>query len=264
MPTPVVGPNEVTQAVPSPVATPSPEAETAMLPKISDATDRSERSDRSERPSARDAAGAADETTVLPPVRDVREARDEHPADRVPRGIFRDERRPTPQRRGRTSAPGSCRRSAIRTPPRTLPRSGGRAVGVLVRTGPRRPRWTICRRWRTSCSAITTVTTRTPAPPDAAAARAAERSRLTGPGRIPGRRSRVPGTDRIAGIVRPFPHNGKPEPYTTTGRAVTHDRMGRPGRPGPSAGAARRRRPGRRCAGHRQSRRGSGCRRGRG
>ncbi len=94
MPTPVVGPNEVTQAVPSPVATPSPETETAMLPKISDATDRSERSersDRSERPSARDAAGAADETTVLPPVRDVREARDEHPADRVPRGIFRDE-----------------------------------------------------------------------------------------------------------------------------------------------------------------------------
>ncbi|MGW1731606.1 dTMP kinase [Streptomyces sp. NPDC001999] len=91
VPTPVVGPNEVTQAVPSPVAAPSPEAETAMLPKISDATDRSERSDRSERPSARDAAGAADETTVLPPVRDVREARDEHPADRVPRGIFRDE-----------------------------------------------------------------------------------------------------------------------------------------------------------------------------
>ncbi|MFE7791265.1 dTMP kinase [Streptomyces sp. NPDC057460] len=89
VPTPVVGPNEVTQAVPSPVATPSPEDETAMLPKISDATDRSE---RSERPPARDAAGAADETTVLPPVRDVREARDEHPADRVPRGIFRDER----------------------------------------------------------------------------------------------------------------------------------------------------------------------------
>ncbi|MFF3056801.1 dTMP kinase [Streptomyces sp. NPDC057909] len=92
VPTPVVGPNEVTQAVPSPVATPSPEDETAMIPKISDATDRSEGSERSERPSARDAAGAADETTVLPPVRDVREARDEHPADRVPRGIFRDER----------------------------------------------------------------------------------------------------------------------------------------------------------------------------
>ncbi|MCX5312307.1 dTMP kinase [Streptomyces sp. NBC_00154] len=92
VPTPVVGPNEVTQAVPSPVATPSPEDETAMLPKVSDATDRSEGSERSERPPVRDAAGAADETTVLPPVRDVREARDEHPADRVPRGIFRDER----------------------------------------------------------------------------------------------------------------------------------------------------------------------------
>lgn len=88
VPTPVVGPNEVTQAVPSPVTTPTPEAETAMLPKISDATDRSE---RAERPSARHAAGAADETTVLPPVRDVREAPGEHPADRVPRGIFRDE-----------------------------------------------------------------------------------------------------------------------------------------------------------------------------
>ncbi|MGW1710679.1 dTMP kinase [Streptomyces sp. NPDC002206] len=115
VPTPVVGPNEVTQAVPSPVATPSPEAETAMLPEISDATDRSQ---RSERPSAWDAAGAADETTVLPPVRDVREARDEHPADRVPRGIFRDERpagaaaerenertRELPQVSGRHAAP---------------------------------------------------------------------------------------------------------------------------------------------------------------
>nr|WTB32100.1 dTMP kinase [Streptomyces sp. NBC_00830] len=89
VPTPVVDPNEVTQPVPSPVATPSTEAETAMLPKISDASDRSE---RSERPSARDTTGAADETTALPSVRDVREARDEHPADRVPRGIFRDER----------------------------------------------------------------------------------------------------------------------------------------------------------------------------
>lgn len=37
----------------------------------------------------------------------------------------------------------------------------------------------------------------------------------------------------------------------TTGRAVTRVRMGRPGRPGPRAGAARCRRPGRRRAGHR-------------
>ncbi|MDF6043200.1 dTMP kinase [Streptomyces sp. JH14] len=85
VPTPMVGPNEITQPVPSPVAPPSPEAETAMLPKFSERSDRSEHDDRSERPSARDAAGAADETTVLPAVRD------EHPADRVPRGIFRDE-----------------------------------------------------------------------------------------------------------------------------------------------------------------------------
>lgn len=88
VPTPIVNPNDVTQPVPSPVTPPSPsdEAETAMIPKIHD---------RSERPGA---AGAADETAVLPPVRDVRDARaardarDANPADRVPRGIFRDER----------------------------------------------------------------------------------------------------------------------------------------------------------------------------
>ncbi|MFG2629311.1 dTMP kinase [Streptomyces sp. NPDC048473] len=84
VPTPIVNPNDVTQPVPSPVTPPAPspsgEAETAMIPKIHD------RSDRSGRP------GAADETAVLPPVRDVRDARDANPADRVPRGIFRDER----------------------------------------------------------------------------------------------------------------------------------------------------------------------------
>ncbi|MFE7398611.1 dTMP kinase [Streptomyces sp. NPDC057557] len=88
VPTPIVNPNDVTQPVPSPVTPPSPadEAETAMIPKIHD---------RSVRPGA---AGAADETTVLPPVQDVRDARaardarDANPADRVPRGIFRDER----------------------------------------------------------------------------------------------------------------------------------------------------------------------------
>ncbi|MFD4941013.1 dTMP kinase [Streptomyces sp. NPDC058409] len=88
VPTPIVNPNDVTQPVPSPVTPPSPsdEAETAMIPKIHD---------RSERPGA---AGAADETTVLPPVQDVRDARaardarEANPADRVPRGIFRDER----------------------------------------------------------------------------------------------------------------------------------------------------------------------------
>ncbi|MFJ7492779.1 dTMP kinase [Streptomyces sp. NPDC097727] len=88
VPTPIVNPNDVTQPVPSPVTPPAPadEAETAMIPKIHD---------RSVRPGA---AGAADETTVLPPVQDVRDARaardarDANPADRVPRGIFRDER----------------------------------------------------------------------------------------------------------------------------------------------------------------------------
>ncbi|WP_327245659.1 dTMP kinase [Streptomyces sp. NBC_01320] len=80
VPTPVVSPNEVTQPVPSPVDTPSDQAETAMIPRITDP---------SERPAVRDATGSADETAVLPPVRDVG---DEQPADRVPRGIFRDER----------------------------------------------------------------------------------------------------------------------------------------------------------------------------
>ncbi|GAA3483728.1 dTMP kinase [Streptomyces yanii] len=80
VPTPVVSPNEVTQPVPSPVDTPSDQAETAMIPRITDP---------SERPAARDATGSADETAVLPPVRDVG---DEQPTDRVPRGIFRDER----------------------------------------------------------------------------------------------------------------------------------------------------------------------------
>ncbi|MEV6165174.1 dTMP kinase [Streptomyces sp. NPDC052052] len=80
VPTPIINPNDVTQPVPSP-ARPAPtsdEAETAMIPKVHERPD-----DRSGRPGP---AGAADETTVLPPVRD------ENPTDRVPRGIFRDER----------------------------------------------------------------------------------------------------------------------------------------------------------------------------
>ncbi|MFD8823985.1 dTMP kinase [Streptomyces sp. NPDC059605] len=82
VPTPIVNPNDVTQQVPSPTtpSTRSDEAETAMLPKIDD------------RPGA---PGAADETAVLPPVRDAaqaRETRSARPEDRVPQGIFRDER----------------------------------------------------------------------------------------------------------------------------------------------------------------------------
>ncbi|MFF9569429.1 dTMP kinase [Streptomyces sp. NPDC014685] len=81
VPTPIVNPNDVTQQVPSPAtpATGSDEAETAMLPKVDD------------RPGT---PGAADETAVLPPVRDTaqpRETRSARPEDRVPRGIFRDE-----------------------------------------------------------------------------------------------------------------------------------------------------------------------------
>lgn len=64
VPTPVVNPNEITQPVP--VARPDrPSDETAVLPPVRD----------------------ADETAVLPPVRD------EAPSDRVPPGVFRDERR---------------------------------------------------------------------------------------------------------------------------------------------------------------------------
>ncbi|MEU9057777.1 dTMP kinase [Streptomyces sp. NPDC048430] len=66
VPTPVVNPNEITQPVP--VARPdrpTPEAdETTVLPPVRD----------------------ADETAVLPPVRDG------NPSDRVPPGVFRDER----------------------------------------------------------------------------------------------------------------------------------------------------------------------------
>ncbi|MFI6419662.1 dTMP kinase [Streptomyces sp. NPDC050842] len=72
---PTVSPNEVT------VATPivRPEAETAVMPKIRDPR-------------------AVDETAVLPPVRDPRVS---DPADRVPQGIFRDERtQPQPQGHG--------------------------------------------------------------------------------------------------------------------------------------------------------------------
>ncbi|MFF1835086.1 dTMP kinase [Streptomyces sp. NPDC058231] len=82
VPTPVVRPNDVTQPVPSPVARPDGDAETSLLPKFTD---------RPGRPAPRDAAGSADETSVLPSVRDVRQTRDDQPEDRVPRGFFRDE-----------------------------------------------------------------------------------------------------------------------------------------------------------------------------
>ncbi|MFJ8854533.1 dTMP kinase [Streptomyces sp. NPDC102437] len=80
VPTPIVNPNDVTQQVPAPdssTSSSSDEAETAMIPKIHDWSGRAGGSG---------APGAADETTVLPPVRET------NPADRIPRGIFRDER----------------------------------------------------------------------------------------------------------------------------------------------------------------------------
>ncbi|MCX4847108.1 dTMP kinase [Streptomyces sp. NBC_00893] len=93
VPTPIINPNDVTQQVPAPdgssssaspsSASSSDEAETAMIPKIHGRPGGSGRSGGS---GGSGAAGAADETTVLPPVRDT------DPADRIPRGMFRDER----------------------------------------------------------------------------------------------------------------------------------------------------------------------------
>ncbi|MFE7596906.1 dTMP kinase [Streptomyces sp. NPDC057494] len=75
---PTVSPDEITvatpivkpEAEPKPKASERPEAETAVLPQIRDPRE-------------------ADETAVLPPVRDSRPS---DPVDRVPQGIFRDER----------------------------------------------------------------------------------------------------------------------------------------------------------------------------
>ncbi|MEV5600293.1 dTMP kinase [Streptomyces sp. NPDC052299] len=85
VPTPIVDPNEITQPVPAPVDPesgsgrgrgpwPSDQDETTVIPKFSD---------------------DSEETTVLPAVPDAGRgggARESDPADRVPRGIFRDER----------------------------------------------------------------------------------------------------------------------------------------------------------------------------
>ncbi|MFI8254413.1 dTMP kinase [Streptomyces filamentosus] len=82
-----VSPNEVT--VPTPVVRPEdprPEAETAVLPQVTDrAAD-----ETAVLPPVRDTA--ADETAVLPAVRDERPgARRTDPVDRVPQDFFRDE-----------------------------------------------------------------------------------------------------------------------------------------------------------------------------
>ncbi|TRV75219.1 dTMP kinase [Streptomyces sp. 130] len=85
VPTPIVDPNEITQPVPAPADPesgsgrgrgpwPSDQDETTVIPKFSD---------------------DSEETTVLPAVRDTGRdgaVRESGPADRVPPGIFRDER----------------------------------------------------------------------------------------------------------------------------------------------------------------------------
>ncbi|MEL5958539.1 dTMP kinase [Streptomyces sp. CLV115] len=130
VPTPIVNPNDVTQQVPAPdgsssSASPSSpsssdEDETKMIPRIHDLPGGSGRS------GGAGAAGAADETTVLPPVRDT------DPTDRIPRGMFRDER-------PAASAPES---ENERT--RELPQVGGwdgrQHAEHQERSGGRRPR----------------------------------------------------------------------------------------------------------------------------
>ncbi|GGW55440.1 dTMP kinase [Streptomyces xantholiticus] len=79
VPTPVARPDDITQEVPMPGGA---HDETSVLPQVPD------EAETSVLPPVRDDR-ATDETAVLPPVGDARPA---DPADRVPRGIFRDER----------------------------------------------------------------------------------------------------------------------------------------------------------------------------
>ncbi|MFD6281045.1 dTMP kinase [Streptomyces sp. NPDC060209] len=126
VPTPVVNPNEITQPVP--VARPDRPVrdadETAVLPPVRD----------------------ADETAVLPPVRD-----DASPSDRVPPGVFRDERRASGAESENERRSATTRRPDGRL--RTLPAAGSGRVP----TGPRRRRSTICRPWPTNCSVARTT-----------------------------------------------------------------------------------------------------------
>ncbi|MFF0445813.1 dTMP kinase [Streptomyces sp. NPDC004609] len=140
VPTPVVRPDEVTQEVPK-VSPPADSAETAVLPSVSSgpagpsgpsrpsrpsrtakkagatgtagaagagrAAGRADGADRSDGSDKADGADGSDvaETAVLPPVRD------ESPEDRVPPGIFRDERAGSPGARGASRVPGTPRAS---------------------------------------------------------------------------------------------------------------------------------------------------------
>ncbi|MFD3651438.1 dTMP kinase [Streptomyces cyaneofuscatus] len=140
VPTPIVNPNEITQQVPAARPEedkPSGDDETTTLPRITD--ERSERDgsggrdarDGREAREAREARGtrdarAADETAVLPPVRD------DHPSDRVPKGYFRDE--------GPASPPAESENERTRELPQVEdPRAAGQA-GDESRARRKRPR----------------------------------------------------------------------------------------------------------------------------
>ncbi|MFF9398122.1 dTMP kinase [Streptomyces sp. NPDC014744] len=87
VPTPIVDPNDVTQQVPSPTTRPArSDDETAILPPVRDG-----------QPPVRDArrprdTGGAHDVRESRDAWSARDARSADPADRVPRGIFRDER----------------------------------------------------------------------------------------------------------------------------------------------------------------------------
>lgn len=157
----VVQPDDVTQTVPVPKADPAAGSagsagsadETAVLPPVR-------------------ATGPADETAVLPPVRptgtgEAPATRPAAPRARTPRRGRRPgaprRTRPTGSRRASSATRATTRPVSCRSPPRTAGRAG------RARTGRRRLRWTICRRWRTSCW-DGTGTTRTTRAGDRAAA----------------------------------------------------------------------------------------------
>ncbi|MEU0161892.1 dTMP kinase [Streptomyces sp. NPDC006261] len=147
VPTPIVNPNEITQQVPTarpeegPASGPasgsgaaSGDDETAMLPRITDersGRDAREARDTRDARDARDAREArdADETAVLPPVRD------DQPSDRVPKGYFRDE--------GPASPPAESENERTRELPQVEdPRAAGQSGdGSRARRKRPRPDW---------------------------------------------------------------------------------------------------------------------------
>ncbi|MBT2487824.1 dTMP kinase [Streptomyces sp. ISL-96] len=134
VPTPVVRPDEVTQTVETPrvdMRKDDPPAraadETAVLRPVRD---------------VRDAGPAADETAVLPPVRDVRPAEEtavlpqvrDEPSDRVPPGFFRDEA--SEDRRG-----GEDSNERTRELPWFDPEAAHSTAGQNARAARRRSDW---------------------------------------------------------------------------------------------------------------------------